>query len=62
MHDLDVERDDQDDDRDEERRQQQPYTKRPHAGRSTDSTNAPVVATTIWQSHEPNASTTVFQK
>ena len=34
----------------------------PYLGRSTESAKPPVVATTIWTSHEPNASTTVFQK
>src|ERR1700756_3273857 len=31
-------------------------------GRSTESANPPVVATTIWDAHEPNAITIVFQK
>ena len=34
----------------------------PYLGRSTESAKPPVVATTICASHEPNASTTVFQK
>ena len=63
VHDLDVERHEQHDRRHEQRRQQRaPMITRAYRGRSTESANPPVVATTIWTNHEPIASTTVFQK
>ena len=63
MHDLDVERHEQHDRRHEQRRRAAaPVMTLAYFGRSTESAKPPVVATTICESHEPNASTTVFQK
>ena len=63
VHDLDVERNEQHDRGDEERgRGASALIGFAYRGRSTESANPAVVATTIWQSHEPNAITIVFQR